>query len=214
MSNVYRKSAIERLSSPEQLDKALVITSPLSWLGLVGVALIFAAVVFWSIVGSLPTITTTSGVFVDSKRVSSPSILIESESVVISYVPLAEGKTLQVGMEALVTPISIDRQKFGHMEGVVIYIDEYVTTIDSIISTLGEDNMLAEQFLGYGPVVAVACILKEDESSNNGYYWSNGNGRNVQLSEGMILSVDIITDRTAPISKLFPTINVGNEDQM
>jgi len=213
MSNVYRKSAIERLQSPEQLDKALVVTSPLSWLALVGVALIFAAIIVWSILGSLPTMTSAGGVLIDSNRVSALAALDEEESimesVVICYVPLAEGKSLQVGMEAMITPLSIDRQKFGHMEGVIIYIDEYITSVDSIVNTLGADNMLAEQFLGFGPVVAMALTLKEDENSHNGFYWSNRSGRNVQLSRGMIVTVDIVTERTAPISKLFPAIRTG-----
>ena len=209
MSDVYRKSAVERLSSPEQLDKALVITSPLSWLALVGVALIFAAVVFWSIVGDLPTMTKVNGVFINSERVSSLNFLDEENNIVICYVPLSEGKSFQVGMEALITPLSVNRQNSGHMEGVIFYIDEYITSVDSIIATLGDDNMLAEQFLRYGPVVAVVCMLREDKNSHNGFYWSNKNGRNVQLSEGMLVAVDIITERTAPISKVFPAIRRG-----
>ena len=206
MSSVYRKSAIERLSSPEQLDKALVVTSPLSWLVLLGVAIIFAAVIVWSVLGNLPTVTPVNGVLIESKRVSSLVSFDESENIVACYVPLTEGKSLQVGMEALITPSSIDGQKFGHMEGAIIYIDEYITTVDSIVNTLGEDNMLAEQFLGYGPVVAVICTLRKDENSPNGFYWSNRNGRDVQLSEGMMVAVGMITERTAPISKLFPAL--------
>ena len=30
MAQLYRKAALERISSPEQLDKVLVISSPLS----------------------------------------------------------------------------------------------------------------------------------------------------------------------------------------
>ena len=32
MSDLFRKSAIEKLSSPEQLDKAIVITPPSFWI--------------------------------------------------------------------------------------------------------------------------------------------------------------------------------------
>lgn len=34
--NIYRKSMLERMSSPEQLDKMIVITSPSFWLALAG----------------------------------------------------------------------------------------------------------------------------------------------------------------------------------
>ncbi len=36
MANLYRKSFLEKLEMPEQLDKAITITSPLSWLARCG----------------------------------------------------------------------------------------------------------------------------------------------------------------------------------
>ena len=48
MAQVFRKSALEKLPSPEQLDKAMVVTSPASWAVLTGVALIVAAAVVWA----------------------------------------------------------------------------------------------------------------------------------------------------------------------
>ena len=50
MSNIFRKSVIERLSSPEQLDKMIRITSPLTWLFIVACALILIPLCFqWEI---------------------------------------------------------------------------------------------------------------------------------------------------------------------
>ena len=40
MAQIYRKTALDKISSPEQLDKSLKITSPLSWLVLLGLTLI------------------------------------------------------------------------------------------------------------------------------------------------------------------------------
>ena len=64
MKQVFRKSALDRISSPDQLDKVLKVTSPMSWLALLGVTLIIVFVVVWSIVGSLPSTITASGVIV------------------------------------------------------------------------------------------------------------------------------------------------------
>lgn len=61
MADLYRKSALEKISNPEQLDKALIVTSPLSWLALVAVTLIVAVTVAWSIVGRIPETLTLSG---------------------------------------------------------------------------------------------------------------------------------------------------------
>ncbi|MCC8127395.1 MAG: hypothetical protein LIO92_08355 [Clostridiales bacterium] len=55
MAGVFRKSAMERLSSPDQLDSMLKITSPMSWLGIGAAAFLAAAVLIWSFVGTWDT---------------------------------------------------------------------------------------------------------------------------------------------------------------
>lgn len=62
MAQIFRKSAIERLSSPEQLDRLIVITSPLSWLALVGVALIIAVIIIWAFFGTVPSTIDAKGI--------------------------------------------------------------------------------------------------------------------------------------------------------
>ncbi len=60
--NVFRKSSLEKLSNPDQLDQAVVISSPLSWLVLIGVALLIAATCIWAVFGTLPTTVSVTGV--------------------------------------------------------------------------------------------------------------------------------------------------------
>lgn len=52
--DIFRKSALERLSSPEQLDKLITVTSPTSWLALLVIAFLTVVVIAWSIFGTLP----------------------------------------------------------------------------------------------------------------------------------------------------------------
>ena len=68
MADIYRKTSLERLSNPEQLDKMIKITSPLSWLALLAVLAIVAVTVVWSIFGTLPTVETVSGVIVHTEH--------------------------------------------------------------------------------------------------------------------------------------------------
>lgn len=66
MASVFRKTALERLSSPEQLDSMLKITSPMSWLGIGAAALLAAAVVTWSFLGKIPEMVSAPGFLVYS----------------------------------------------------------------------------------------------------------------------------------------------------
>ena len=72
MSQLYRKTALEKISSPEQLDKTLKLTSPISWLTLLGITLILTVALVWSIVGTVSETITAFGIIsspVDRKSV-------------------------------------------------------------------------------------------------------------------------------------------------
>jgi HlyD family secretion protein len=61
---IFRKVALERLSSPEQLDQLVPLTSPIGWTAVIAIAAIVAAAIGWSIFGTLPTSVNGSGILV------------------------------------------------------------------------------------------------------------------------------------------------------
>src|SRR5437868_10889167 len=50
---LFRKSAVEKLSSPEQLDVMMQVTSPKGWLALAGVSILLPIFTIWSVVGQI-----------------------------------------------------------------------------------------------------------------------------------------------------------------
>jgi len=50
---LLRKASLERLSSPEQLDMIMRVTSPLGWVALVAIGVLIVAGIFWSILFDL-----------------------------------------------------------------------------------------------------------------------------------------------------------------
>lgn len=83
MADLYRKSSLDKLSNPEQLDRMIKISSPLSWLALIAILLVIAATVVWSIIGTLPTTETVSGMIVDSNSVN--AVYSESAGTLEKY---------------------------------------------------------------------------------------------------------------------------------
>lgn len=55
MSKIFRKVALERLSSPEQLDQLMQVTRPQGWLALAALIALILAALLWGIFGSIPT---------------------------------------------------------------------------------------------------------------------------------------------------------------
>lgn len=61
---IFRKGALERLSSPDQLDQLMPVTSARGWIALCGVALLIAAGIAWGFLGRIETNVEASGALV------------------------------------------------------------------------------------------------------------------------------------------------------
>ncbi len=60
--NIFRHSAVEKLSSPSQLSKLLIVVRLKGWIVLITLSAIICAVLVWSVVGQIPIITTGNGI--------------------------------------------------------------------------------------------------------------------------------------------------------
>lgn len=73
----FRQSALDRLSSPEQLDMLVKVADAKGWIAAAGILLIIAFGAVWSVFGSIPTEVEASGILVSRggrlMNVSSPS---------------------------------------------------------------------------------------------------------------------------------------------
>ena len=63
-SKMYRKAALERLASPDDLDRMLTVTSARQWLVLLGLLGFVATAAAWSLVARLPTKAAGEGILI------------------------------------------------------------------------------------------------------------------------------------------------------
>ncbi|MFL6291034.1 MAG: NHLP bacteriocin system secretion protein, partial [Thermoanaerobaculia bacterium] len=59
---IFRKVALERLSSPEQLDQLMQVTSPRGWLALGAFGTLLNTALGWAELGTIPTDATGEGI--------------------------------------------------------------------------------------------------------------------------------------------------------
>lgn len=62
--SIFREVSLERLSSPEQLDQMMSVTSPRAWLSLVAIAAILLTAIIWGIFGNIPNKTEGNGILI------------------------------------------------------------------------------------------------------------------------------------------------------
>lgn len=63
-ARVFRQSALDRLSSPEQLDRLITLTKPRDWLAAVALAAVIALGLVWSIYGAVPVRVVGKGIMI------------------------------------------------------------------------------------------------------------------------------------------------------
>ena len=71
---LFRKVALERMSSPEQLDQLITITTPVGWLALLAIGGLLVAAIFWGIYGSIPTQVQGSGIILKKEGMMSVQV--------------------------------------------------------------------------------------------------------------------------------------------
>lgn len=64
--NIFSKSSLSNLHSPEQLDQLMQVTRPTGWLALMGIGIVLSGVCLWSFLGSIPTKVEGNGILVKS----------------------------------------------------------------------------------------------------------------------------------------------------
>ena len=62
MSGLFRESAMRKVNSPDRLDDYIKVANPSVWVVLIAAVVLFGALLYWSIVGSIPTNVDANGV--------------------------------------------------------------------------------------------------------------------------------------------------------
>lgn len=93
-TDIFRKVSLERLSSPEQLDEILRVTSPKNWLALTALALLLGSALVWGYQGSIATKAAGQGVIVRTGTIKN---IVTSGAGVIMDLQVKVGDTVKVG---------------------------------------------------------------------------------------------------------------------
>ena len=91
---IFRKVALERLSSPEQLDQLMQVTSPRGWLALGAFGALLVTALAWAVLGSIPTDATGEGILLRQGGVSS---LVAAEAGQVEELLVSVGDVIAKG---------------------------------------------------------------------------------------------------------------------
>ncbi len=117
---LFRKKAMEKLSSPEQLDQTITVINLQGWIGLCALGALLAAVIVWSIFGSIPEKVNGSGVLINSSGLLS---ITYSSGGVVKDVFLENGEEIYKGQviarierQDLMEQVQVAAQKLENLQ--------------------------------------------------------------------------------------------------
>lgn len=92
---LFRETALQNLSSPEQLDQLVKITPPRAWLVLGTLGFVLGATLLWSVFGSLPTSLSGQGIIV--RQGGTYNIAALGSGVVVDFQDFKPGQRILKG---------------------------------------------------------------------------------------------------------------------
>lgn len=122
---------------------------------------------------------------------------------IIAYVPYTTARGLSVGTEVQVSPSTAPREQYGYIKGVISDIGTVTVNDETIEKTMGTTQY--KDVMGIDEsCVEIRMKLYQDDSSYNGYLWSNDKGKMVPgITIGTACSVKVVQGRIHPINLLF-----------
>lgn len=195
-NSIFRKEALERLSSPEQLDQLIQIVTPRSLLPLVALSGLLGCGLLWSLFGRIPVTTTGNGalVYADALNNMLPENSLDmapKQLVGVAYFSAGEIAQIQPGMDVLLIPDVEGAQVAGGLRAEVVSVSEpSVTTIEA-----ARENRLDQTY--------VEVITVPSQNDNGDYRWSTGASDMAPIA-GMPAIARVTLKEKAPIAFVFP----------
>ena len=188
-NKLFRKSALDKISSPEQLNEHMKVAGPGVWCIIGGLVLTFAAFFLWGIFGSIPETVDITGV----------ALSVDGQPLAIyCFVPIEYSNLIEPGMNARVSPDYAPRERYGYIYSRVKSEGVMPVNLDELRESFGTDFDLLD--IPNGNVIEIIIELDRvlDEP-----FWSTFRGDSINVIIGSTCLVTIITAERRPIELMF-----------
>lgn len=183
--SIFRKSSLEKISSPEQLNEYMKVTSGGIWLLLLGLFALLLAAGVWAFTGTIPDTVQLKGVAYDESG---------DTDVIYAYVPLAVSMRLAEGMNVQVSPEYAPREEFGYILGVIESVGDSPVYEEELLNRFGSLQLIAPIFPSGNPVEIRVRLKREGGELR----WSSSKGEGITVAGGSYNQLLIVVRERKP----------------
>ena len=124
---------------------------------------------------------------------------------VLIYVSPLDGKRVKVDLPALVSPATVQREKYGSMLGTVESLSEFPASLNGMIAVL-QNQDLARTFSRDGPPYPGRVAITLDSSTTSGFAWTSPHAVDVEITPGTLATVEVKVSSQPPVALVVPWI--------
>jgi HlyD family secretion protein len=123
----------------------------------------------------------------------------------VVYVNSADAISIKPGMEVRVSPLGVDRERYGFIKGVVESINNYAATPESIAQIVA-NQAVARELLGDRAKVEMRVKMLPNPDTISKLEWSTRDGAPDIIGAGTRLACEVIVERRRPITFVIPKL--------
>jgi len=120
-----------------------------------------------------------------------------------AYLPLSKGKRVEKGMEAEISPTSVEREIYGSIKGHVIAVSPFPVSRAELMATIGNDELVSEMLKAGVPIEATIKMYA-DPSTVSGLKWSSSSGPPMRVTPGTMALTSITVRKQRPVDLIVP----------
>jgi len=129
----------------------------------------------------------------------------ESSLRSVTYFLVKDGKRLRVGMRIRITPDTVERERYGSIEGAILSVSHFPVTLEEAANVVG-NRLVAESLLQGGYLIQVSAELMRSPARPDHYDWTSSKGEDVEVSAGTMTTARVAIESDRPIDLVFPLI--------
>jgi HlyD family secretion protein len=128
------------------------------------------------------------------------------------FIPFNNQEQAAEGMDIVVAPFNVDKNRYGQIKGRLSQINSYPSTNEFIAKTTDNDDFV-KMVTVKGPVYFAKGKLLTDSATISGLKWTSFKGTPYRINPGIICDVNIYVDYIRPISFVIPWIKKTLRDE-
>jgi HlyD family secretion protein len=128
-----------------------------------------------------------------------------SDLAAVAYFKVEDGKRIKPGMTLLLTPATVERQRFGSVIARVTSVSRFAVSPEGVARVVGNSSV-AQSLTKDGHQIEVFAELLTDKSTVSGYQWDLTNGPAMDVTSGTVATALATLEQRAPITCVMPIL--------